>query len=54
MGYTDDDGYWFAGGTRAFVRGGGWNYDALVGCFALSLGIAPSSAGTSLGFRCCK
>ena len=51
------DYYWDyngGGSARAFLRGGGWDYGADAGAFALYLYSAPSTPGTNVGFRCCK
>ncbi len=45
---------WTSGLPGAFVRGGGWVYGAVAGCFAVDLTYAPSGVGTTVGFRCCK
>ncbi|RJO70451.1 MAG: formylglycine-generating enzyme family protein [Myxococcales bacterium] len=45
-------------GTPSFpaaaLRGGDWNDEVGAGVFALSMGSAPSSWGSNLGFRCCR
>jgi prepilin-type N-terminal cleavage/methylation domain-containing protein len=40
------------GGPFAFLRGGRWNDTTAAGVFTLALNNTPSSANTSVGFRC--
>jgi len=51
-----NDGVYFPVTTpgRAVLRGGAWDRGALAGPFCASLGIAPTAAGNSFGFRCCS
>ena len=40
--------------TRAFRRGGYWNYGSNAGVFTLNLFHAPTDTGASIGFRCAR
>jgi hypothetical protein len=47
----DNDYYWQATGQCAALRGGDWSRAANAGLFWLSVGSAPSSVGSGVGFR---
>ena len=41
-------------GTNAFIRSGGWNYNAVGGPFTLFLNWSTSSTSAGVGFRCAR
>jgi len=49
------DHFWInASGYRGFLRGGVWGNGSIAGLFALALSTAPSSASSTVGFRCAR
>ena len=54
LSYSESVCYEWIDAPSAFLRGGNWNDGANGGVFALYVSAAPSSASTTVGFRCAR